>query len=94
MRTWFANNKVVNFTISLWYQAYWTVRDAALVNNVDSWGNAGFSLSIRNYRTVVGKIRTESGERRLTVDIPWVCALVLKKTDACAFYTGSNIALP
>ncbi|KAI0242793.1 hypothetical protein LSAT2_011099, partial [Lamellibrachia satsuma] len=71
IRTWFANNDVNTFTISLWYNRLGR-SDAtygALVNNGDSVENAGFSLRAVENNKLVAKIRTDSGEKSLTVDV-------------------------
>ena len=46
MRTWFANNHVNEFSISLWYKRTGASASScgALVNNADCKQDAGFSL--------------------------------------------------
>jgi len=72
VRTWFANNHVDAFTVSLWYNRLGR-SDAvygALVNNGDSVESAGFSLRAAENNKLVSKIRTKNGEKSLTVDVP------------------------
>ena len=72
IRTWFANNHVDAFSISLWFnrQGNTDATYGALVNNGDSVEKAGFSLRIIENNNLVGKIRTENGEKSVTVTIP------------------------
>ncbi|KAI0237508.1 hypothetical protein LSAT2_011959, partial [Lamellibrachia satsuma] len=71
LRTWFANNHVDAFTISLWYKRLGGVdaTNGALVNNGDSVDDAGFSLRVAG-NDILSKIRTETGQDSLAVNIP------------------------
>jgi len=72
IRTWFANNHVDAFSISLWFnrQGSSDVIYGALVNNGDSVEKPGFCLRAIENNKLAAKIRTVNGEKSVTVIIP------------------------
>ncbi|KAI0242791.1 hypothetical protein LSAT2_011097 [Lamellibrachia satsuma] len=99
IRTWFANNDVNTFTISLWYNRLGR-SDAtygALVNNGDNVENVGFSLRAVENNKLVAKIRTDSGETSLTVDVEatstgWHHVVYVYSGQQLTIYVDSAVA--
>ena len=68
LRTWFAENDVDAFSVSLWYKRLGG-SDAlygALVNNEDCLQNPGFSLRAKEGAMLLSKIRTDMNEETLS----------------------------
>lgn len=68
LRTWFAQNHVDAFSVSLWYKRLGG-SDAlygALVNNEDCLQNPGFSLRAKEGAMLLSKIRTDMNEETLS----------------------------
>ena len=66
LRTWFANNKVDKFTVSVWFKRQGEERTPeGIVNNADCLQTAGFSIGHDN-KKVVAEITTEMANDELS----------------------------